>query len=129
MRGAATQVERWDIMRAHDIADYAVKNPQGDELGKIKDVVIDIHRGCIAYAVLASGGFLGLGEKHLAIPWDAFSYNAVDNTFILDIPKERLENAPGFDEKNWPATADREWMTGMYTHFGYEPYWERGTRR
>ena len=65
-----------------------VENPQGQDLGDIK-------------AVVSFGGFLGPGERLFAIPWGAFSQATNDrNTFILDVSKERLSNAPGFDQNN-----------------------------
>ena len=129
MRGTSTEVRARNIVRGKDLADYQVRNPQGEDLGTIKDVVIDTSEGCIAYAVLSFGGFMGLGDKLFAIPWEALRYNATDDTFVLDIPRERLENAPGFDKDNWPTTAEREWLTGMYSHYGYTPYWERRMER
>lgn len=117
------------IIRGKDIADYSVRNPQGEDLGTIKDVVIDTNEGCVAYAVLSFGGVLGFGDKLFAVPWEALRYNATDDTFVLDMPRERLENAPGFDKDNWPTTAERGWLTGMYSHYGYTPYWERRMER
>ncbi|MCT8337862.1 PRC-barrel domain containing protein [Methanoculleus sp. Afa-1] len=117
------------IIRGKDIADYSVRNPQGEDLGTIKDVVIDTNEGRVAYAVLSFGGVLGFGDKLFAVPWEALRYNATDDTFVLDVPKERLENAPGFDKDNWPTTAERGWLTGMYSHYGYTPYWERRMER
>jgi len=125
MRGTVAEMERRNIIRASDIEDARVRNPQGEDLGSIKDIMIDTSAGCIAYAALSFGGFMGLGDKLFAIPWEALRYNAADETFVLDISKERLENAPGFDKDNWPTTADREWLTGVYSHYGYTPYWER----
>lgn len=129
MRGATAQMGRRITIRGQDIADRSVRNRQGEDLGSIKDVVIDINDGCIAYAALAFGGFLGLGEDLYAIPWEALEYNASDDSFVLEVSKERLENAPSFDKDNWPTTADREWLSGMYTHFGHTPYWERRIER
>ncbi|HOI57391.1 MAG: PRC-barrel domain-containing protein [Methanoculleus sp.] len=125
MKGATTTVERRSIVRGRDLADYSVRNPRGEDLGSIKDVVIDISEGCIAYAALSFGGIMGLGDKLFAVPWEALQYNGADDVFVLDVSKERLENAPGFDKDNWPTTAQREWLTGMYSHYGYTPYWER----
>ena len=129
MRGTATEARARSIIRGKDIADASVRNPQGEELGTIKDVVIDTSEGCIAYAALSFGGFMGLGDKLFAVPWGALQYNAANDTFVLDVPKERLENAPGFDKDNWPTTAERGWLTGMYSHYGYTPYWERRMER
>ena len=125
MKGATTTVERRSIVRGRDLADYSVRNPRGEDLGSIKDVVIDISEGCIAYAALSFGGIMGLGDKLFAVPWEALQYNGADDVFVLDESTERLENAPGFDKDNWPTTAQREWLTGMYSHYGYTPYWER----
>lgn len=125
MKGAATETARRNIVRGKDVPDRSVRNPSGEDLGNIKDVVIDINEGCIAYAALSFGGIMGLGDKLFAIPWAALQYNATDNTFVLDIPRDRLENAPGFDKNNWPTTAEREWLTGIYSYYGYTPYWER----
>lgn len=129
MRGATTQMERRNIIRGKDIADYSVRNPSGEDLGNIKDIVVDINEGCTAYAALSFGGIMGLGDKLFAVPWAALQYNASDDSFVLDVPKEQLENAPGFDKGNWPTTAEREWLTGMYSHYGYTPYWERHQER
>ncbi len=129
MRGTATEMHTRSIIRGKDIADYSVRNPQGEDLGTIKDVVIDTNEGCVAYAVLSFGGVLGFGDKLFAVPWEALRYNATDDTFVLDMPRERLENAPGFDKDNWPTTAERGWLTGMYSHYGYTPYWERRMER
>jgi len=101
-----------------------VVNPDGDTLGDIKDVVIDPHSGRIAYAVVSFGGFLGLGEKLFAIPFGAFKYNATLSQCILDVPKERLEAAPGFDSGHWPAMADEKWHRQVHAHYDRAPYWE-----
>ncbi|MDG6257425.1 MAG: PRC-barrel domain-containing protein [Methanomicrobiaceae archaeon] len=117
------------VIRANDIAGSSVRNPQGDEIGSIKDVMIDINDGCIACTALSFSGFMGLGEKIYAVPWEALEYNASDNAFILNVPIERLEKGPCFEGETWPKTADREWLAGMYTHFGVNPPWERGIER
>ena len=129
MQGTVTQIEIRNIVRGRDLENVAVRNPAGENLGTIKDVMIDISEGCIAYAALSFGGILGFGDKLFAIPWEAFAYTAADTHFILDVPKERLENAPGFDKSSWPTTTEREWLTGMYSHYGYTPYWERRFER
>jgi PRC-barrel domain len=105
-----------------------VENPQGQNLGDIKDVVIDRASGRIAYAVVSFGGFLGMGEKLFAVPWGAFSQPKADKeTFVLDVDKERLKNAPGFDAHNWPQMASREWVTSLYSYYNVPPYWTAST--
>src|SRR4029450_1126839 len=104
------------------------ENPQGQNLGEIKDIVIDRASGRMAYAVVSFGGFLGMGEKLFAVPWGAFSQPKADkDTFVLDIDKERLKNAPGFDAHNWPQMASREWVTSLYSYYNVPPYWTAST--
>jgi hypothetical protein len=55
------------------------------------------------------GGVFGIGSKLFAIPWSALTLDADEKRFILDAPKERLENAPGFDKDHWPSMADQDW--------------------
>ena len=88
-----------------------VVNAQNEDLGKIEDLVIDAGAGRIAYAVLSFGGFLGMGDKYFAIPWNAFRFNLAEKHAVLHLDKKQLENAPGFDKDNWPNMADSTWGT------------------
>ncbi|MGH9692330.1 MAG: PRC-barrel domain-containing protein [Candidatus Acidiferrales bacterium] len=80
-----------------------VVNQQDEYLGKIEDVAVDVEAGRIAYAVLSFGGFLGIGDKYFAIPWEAFRFNMTDKRAILNVDRKLLENAPGFDKDNLPS--------------------------
>jgi sporulation protein YlmC with PRC-barrel domain len=103
-----------------------VENAQGEDLGQIEDIVVDRHDGRITYAVLSFGGFLGLGEKYFAIPWSALTAKVgEEETLILNVDKEKLKNAPGFDKNHWPNMADRTWGQEIHTYYGTQPYWER----
>ncbi len=130
MRGAVTEVREevvpeWKVLSASTIKGDKVRNPQGEDLGKIEELMFDVDTGCIAYAVLSFGGFLGIGDKYFAVPWEALRIAPHEHMFILDVPKERLENAPGFGKDSWPKASNREWLTSVYSYYGYEPYWER----
>lgn len=87
--------------------------------------MIDLDHNRIAYAVLSFGGFLGLGEKLFAVPMESLALDAPNHQFILDVSRDKLENAPGFDEDDWPNVADRDWGANIYAHYGQEPYWSR----
>jgi sporulation protein YlmC with PRC-barrel domain len=118
----------WSLMRGSTFIGADVENPQGQDLGDIKDIVVDRASGRIAYAVVSFGGFLGLGEKLFAVPWNAFTQAANDrNTVILNIDRERLSNAPGFEQNNWPQMSNREWVTNLYTYYNVPPYWTATT--
>ena len=113
------------VLQASTVIGSKVLNPAGEPLGTVKELVIDIEDGRIAYAVLSFGGFLGLRDKLFAIPWEALILNVKDNTFILDVDKEMLKEAPGFDKDRWPDNAQYEagWLLDIYEYYGYSPYW------
>jgi sporulation protein YlmC with PRC-barrel domain len=112
------------VMSAGSLSGDRVRNAEGDDLGKVKDLMIDVPSGKVAYAVLSFGGILGAGDKLFAIPWDAFVLDEDEKEFVLDIDKTTLENAPGFDKDNWPDMADMTWGRQIHSHYGVRPYWD-----
>ncbi len=100
-----------------------IVNGMGENLGHVEDLMIDLDKGCIAYAVLSFGGVLGIGDKLFAVPWSALQLDTENHRFVLDVPQERLENAPGFDKDNWPGVYDREEMTRIYDYYDQPVYW------
>src|SRR5699024_6538667 len=100
-------------------------NRAGENLGAIKDIMIDPSSGSVAYVVVSLGGFLGIGDKLLAIPMEAFQIDREREEFIMDVDKAKLEYAPGFDKDNSPNSADRQFLTDVHSYDGYKPYWER----
>ena len=113
------------VLPATTLIGSKVLNPAGEQLGNLKELVIDLEEGHIAYAVLSFGGFMGMGDKLFAIPWEALAMNPKDQTFILDVEKEVLKEAPGFDKDHWPNNAQYEagWLRDIYEYYGYSPYW------
>lgn len=109
---------------ASALAGDPVVNRQDAVLGTIEDLLIDVQRGTVAYAVLAPEGLLGLGEKPFAIPWSALALDADRQCFILDADRQRLEKAPGFDRDPWSATHDLSWARDVHHYFGVRPYWQ-----
>ncbi|MDR4493512.1 MAG: PRC-barrel domain-containing protein [Nitrospirales bacterium] len=117
-----TQIRQ--VLSSSSITGTTVQNSGREDLGEIKDLMIDLAGGQIAYAVLSFGGFMGMGDKLFAIPWEAFSVIQEEKVFLLDVSKEKLEKAPGFDKDNWPDMADVTWGKGIHNYYGYEPYWD-----
>jgi sporulation protein YlmC with PRC-barrel domain len=101
-----------------------VRGAAGEDLGRIDELMIEVSSGRIVYAVLSFGGFLGLGNKLFAIPWSALAIDLEDKNFVLDVSKEKLKNAPGFDKKDWPDMADHRWGADVHHYYGLRPYWE-----
>ena len=106
------------ILSSSSITGTNVTNPKGENLGEVKDLMIDTQSGTVNYAVLSFGGFLGLGDKYFAIPFEAFSVNETTETFVLNVDKDVLKNAPGFDKNNWPQTSDQTYWNNLYNHYG-----------
>ncbi|WP_237181802.1 PRC-barrel domain-containing protein [Paraburkholderia tropica] len=113
-----------DIMAASTLDSNRVLSSDGEEIGKIKEIMLDVQGGRVAYAVLSSGGFLGIGDKLLAIPWGALTLDTSRKCFLLNVSSERVRNAPGFDKDHWPAMADAKWGSTVHAYYGSEPYWE-----
>jgi len=112
------------VLSANALIGHKIYNPQGEHLGDIKDVMLDVDLGKVAYSVLSFGGFLGMGDKLFAIPFEAFRLDPSNDRVILNVPKDRLKNAPGFDKDHPPSAADRKWGAKIYEYYGFQPYWE-----
>jgi hypothetical protein len=116
--------EMYGVVLASRIIGEAVVNRHQEDLGKIHELVIDAKEGRLAYAVLSFGGFMGMGNKLFALPWRAFEFSKTENKLILNLAKEKLKAATGFDQDTqWPDFADRAWGNSIYTYYGYDPYW------
>lgn len=117
-----------EIMAAATLTGETVNSTNGEALGKIEAIMLDVRSGRIAYAVLSFGGFLGVGEKLFAIPWSALVLDTHARCFILDVSKEKLERAPGFDKDHWPSMADARWATELHGYYDVVPYWRKTER-
>lgn len=111
------------VLSASTLQGDRVVNSAGEDIGKIDEIMIDTPTGRIAYAVLSFGGFLGMGDKLFAIPWSRLALDEDNKRFLLNIDKDTLKQAPGFDKDNWPDMTDRTWGTGIYSYYHSEPYW------
>lgn len=109
------------FMSASSLIGEDVYNLQDEDLGDVKDYMLDMRTGKIAYAVLSFGGFLGMGEKLFAVPWSALTLDTENRRMILNVTKERLEGAPGFDKDNWSDMADPVWTDGIHSYYGTKP--------
>jgi sporulation protein YlmC with PRC-barrel domain len=112
------------VISTSSLARERVMNENGDDLGKIEDIMVDIETGRIAFAVMATGGMLGREARLYAVPWEALKLSLHDKKFILNVSKETLENAPSFHRNNWPDLTNLGWLRQVYSFYGYEPYWK-----
>ncbi|MGO8699903.1 MAG: PRC-barrel domain-containing protein [Limisphaerales bacterium] len=98
-----------------------VQNQQGDKLGKIEDVVVDLNNGKVSYCVLEVEHSLFSTPKYLAVPLSAFQPSASGSDLILNADKDKVAQAQGFDRNNWPSPNSPSW--------GAQPFWQQPSSR
>ncbi len=106
-----------ELMGAGTLIGNDVCNFKGENIGEIKEIMLDMRHGDIAYAVLSFTAFLSLGEKLFAVPWDALTLDTVHKRFTLNVDKDQLKNAPGFNKDAWPDMADQTWRDQISSYY------------
>ncbi|PRF54257.1 photosystem reaction center subunit H [Burkholderia multivorans] len=95
----------------------------GEDIGNVFGIVLDLHHGRIAYAVASSGG---TGEMLCAIPWNAMKYDVGDKCFHLDVAAAHVKSTPGFDDEHWPVMTQLQWGLSLHQYYNRAPYWVVG---
>jgi sporulation protein YlmC with PRC-barrel domain len=111
------------VLSSSTLTGDKIVNLNDEDLGTLKEIMIDVASGDVAYGVLSRGGLAGMGEKLFAVPWRLLTVDGEKKRLILNVDEAILEDSPGFDPDNWP-TFDLEWQEGLHRHFGVDPYWE-----
>jgi sporulation protein YlmC with PRC-barrel domain len=109
------------LMGANTLIGNDVFNADSEDLGDIKEIMLDMRTGRVSYAVLSFGGFMGMGDKLFAVPWEALKLDTVNQRFVLRVDKERLKTAPGFNKDHWPDMADASWEKGIHAYYNTKP--------
>jgi hypothetical protein len=113
-----------EIMGASTLTGDAVEDLSGQTIGRIREIMLDVPAGRIAYAVLAFEPSSSGQGKLFAVPWPALRLDAQRRRFVIEADRQRLEQAPGFDPQHWPTLAEPTWTSRLYRHYGLEPYHE-----
>lgn len=111
---ANTPVKR---LAATSIVGDPVESTNGEQLGKIDDIMINIQSGAIEYMVVEYGAFFGIGGKLFAIPFRELKVNPNRRAFVLNREKDYLRNAPGFDRTHWPATNEHTYFDDVNKYY------------
>lgn len=106
-----------ELMGADTLVGNDVYNLNGDDLGDIKEIMLDMRSGRVGYAVLSYRPFLSAG-KLFAVPWSALTLDTKHKRFTLNVDKARLKDAPGFDKSHWPDMADQTWQKEIHGYYG-----------
>ncbi|HVE40966.1 MAG TPA: PRC-barrel domain-containing protein [Planctomycetota bacterium] len=109
--GAQTKLMQAGLLSGNRLSGCRVENSAGEVLGKVEDIILDEEQGRVAYLLLSLGGFLGIGTKFFVFPWAAVHHDRGERKVIVDIDRESLRNAPGFDRETWPDLSDRTWAS------------------
>lgn len=109
------------ILSASTLTGDQIVDREGGKLGTLKDIMLDLTQGSVVYAVLARGGFGGVGEKLFAVPWSMLEVDGDHKRIVLDADAQVLDDSPGFDPDNWPSFTDEAWRADVDRHFGLVP--------
>jgi sporulation protein YlmC with PRC-barrel domain len=112
-----------DVMASDSLEGTTVISSDGEDVGKISDIMLDVRGARIAYAVLSEGGFLGMGTTLHAIPWSALTLDTDLKCFRVDTTAQLLKDDPGFEKDHWPSMADATWGTQVHQYYNRQPYW------
>ncbi len=112
-----------EVMAASSLDDTKVYSSDNEHVGEIKEIMVDVQGGRVAYAVLTTGGFLGIGDTLHAIPWSALVMDTDAKCFRLGLTADRIKDAPGFNKDSWPRMADPQWGTTVHRYYNIDPYW------
>ena len=111
------------LLSTSSLMDDEVLSRDGEKLGHVSDLVLDMASGQIAYAVLAFGGLFGMGQKLFAVPWNAMRLEG--HSLVLNVDKSTLKDAPGFDKDHWPGMDDPGWINTVHGFYGTRPHASR----
>ena len=106
------------LMGVNTLIGNDVYSQNNEDLGDIKEIMLDTVSGKVCYAVLSYGGFLGMGEKLFAVPWQALTLDTDNERFVLNVDSAKLDSAPGFDKDHWPNMADETWANSIHSYYG-----------
>ncbi|HZO45697.1 MAG TPA: PRC-barrel domain-containing protein [Xanthobacteraceae bacterium] len=100
-----------------------VRRPGGEKIGTVQRLMIDKVGGNVAYAVLSFGGFLGMGRKHLPIPWTRLKYDLIQEAYLVDITDEELRHAPDYETDQQFDWGDRSQELVVRNYYRSPHYW------
>ncbi len=117
MMGGQESMQSQNIHRASEIIGQNVQNQQGEDLGEIEEVVFD-QQGNISYIVLSKKGIMGMGGEMIPIPWQAADLSGQKENLVLNIEKEKLDQAPTFKEGEWNNLEEQNFQQQVRGYYG-----------
>ena len=106
------------VIRAKKVLGTTVKDPAGQKIGHIEDVVLDKLSNTIVFAVVSFGGFLGIGEKYHPIPWASLDYRNDEEAYVVNYTRAQLEAAPADTIDELIANDARKYRESTRAYYG-----------
>lgn len=116
-------METQNIVTTDKVIGVNVRNFTNENIGDVKEIVLDKMSGQVCYVTLSVGGFLGVGAKNIAVPWHALKYDAAEGCFIINADKEKLKQAKEL-ENGWNNWSDPTFGKNVNGYFGTDPYYK-----
>ena len=111
-------------IRASRVIGTHVKDPAGQKIGEVEDVVLDKQSNTIMFAVIGFGGFLGVAEKYHPIPWSSLSYDDDEEAYVVNYTKEQLQAAPAGSIEELTQQDGLPVRDRTYSYYKADRYWE-----
>ncbi|HSR12930.1 MAG TPA: PRC-barrel domain-containing protein [Thermodesulfobacteriota bacterium] len=114
--------------KAKDLIGARIVDRYGEYLGKVQELAIQPQDGRITFLIISRGGFLGVGEKFIPIPFSALSMKTDQSgreiAFVLDMETNQLDSAPSLEGHSWGNLSNRQWVETVYSYYGKRPFWK-----
>ncbi|HEY4200960.1 MAG TPA: PRC-barrel domain-containing protein [Devosiaceae bacterium] len=117
----ASTKETFNLIASDKVEGTKVFGADGQHIGHIERVLLEKRSGRVSFAVLAFGGFLGMGHDHYPLPWDSLSYDEVLGGYLVNLTKEKLQGAPKYSDEDYDWTPENGRQ--VYDYYGISPYW------
>ena len=111
-------------IRAKKVIGTNVKDPSGEKIGEVEDVMLDKESNNIIFAVVGFGGFLGVAEKYHPIPWSALEFDENADAYVVNYTKEQLQSAPTASIDELTRDDGQMFRDRSYAYYKEPRYWE-----
>ena len=111
-----------ELQKSVSVIDMNVEDPQGKRLGSVEDLALDVENGRVVEVIVSSGGFLGFGQKTVAVPPGALTFDPTNEVLRLNMNRETFKAAPGFELSQWRQHCQSQRVAEDYLYYGQKPY-------
>jgi hypothetical protein len=116
--GSVATDETDRLIASNKVEGTAVYNRKGERLGEVYNFMVDKRSGQVAYAVMSFGGFLGMGQSYHPLPWKVLTYDTGKGGYVVDLDKDRLQNAPSYAASETPNWSDPTYGRRIDDYYG-----------